>query len=1232
MDDHNRLSRSDNTEAMASQYKVGQVIEDKEGRLGTIRYIGSIHVAEGEFIGVELETEDGKNDGEVKGERYFECAPNHGLFMRPSGISAIVKQPAEDRPSSQAKAPANGKPTAPTPSRSRPSSVTMSAPRTRQSMAPPASKRVSLMAPPSSKEPSTGPSKRMSMAAPSTTSMAARRQSAIKPGPSTSTSTPASKTPTPSARKSLAGPSLTAPKTATRPAASRLSIAPSRGLGPGNAASGITSPVKSPSPVRASARPATTAPATDRDVAVSNKEIEDLQAKLRVMEKKRSEDRERLNKMEALQQERDRFQMIIEKLQTKYQPQQAEVAELKRQLQDSQSKFEQIEGIQAEHDSVLEMATLDREMAEEKAEAYRTELEAVRAKAEELELENEILKDENQEFSKDMSPEERTSKGWIQMERENSRLREALFRLRDMSQEQEAEMRDEIKSLEEDVKDFGSVKTQYEDAKVKLLESEADIEDLRQQLEAAMGAEDLIEQLTERNLALGEQLEQLRNENEDLAALTDLNDELEINHVEHEKQLQEVIDYKDSLLADAVRKVTQQDEAISDQEYTVGKFRELVTNLQADLEDMRASKEITESEAQALDNRQRAMMDLNRQLQASATSSRFKTIEMELRRLEAQEAAEHLSIVQLFLPETFQAERNSVLALLRFKRVAFKARLLQGFIKDKALAPDNSAQNTDNVYDACDAIDKLVWISSMCDRFIGSISGCSLEQFAKFEGAMYEIEPVERTLNGFVELLKKDDLRDEQVADGLQGPIAVMSHLSEVHLRYGLDSYADEVLMKTMLMQSHLEGIAAALQATRATILRAIPHAADDNEDGVNVLAAQTEDMIGYARSARVIVGKTIRSLQDMTARSLSLDPDTVGSFDENEASTDQLAAYARKVGHLVHAIVQEEGRVDPVAVGEVLTVIRRAADTSFDTSESDVFSTFSFKVRALIERLNDMNALASDLDQTHEFEKPTAPWVLRSKELQDKKLVSADAQEELIRLKHEMQERVTELRMRDQVLEEANVKIELLESRMRDAGKKVTRIAELEQQMEENRRQSKQMADEVDKQMRKALDLQAERDKWKAAAAEMQPADTGNAGTGDGVVPIASLREMDTLKEEIEYLTSSNKYLKTVARRKQAEEEAVSFAWLKESLVPSNEERDKKANERKEGYEWLERLTSLPATAKMINLQPKERKLGWQPRKMTPQWQVSEQELLALDSWPMKRGLRTMPRVEIVS
>ncbi len=42
--------------------------------------------ADGMWAGVELQKPVGKNDGSVNGVKYFECIPNHGVFVRPESV------------------------------------------------------------------------------------------------------------------------------------------------------------------------------------------------------------------------------------------------------------------------------------------------------------------------------------------------------------------------------------------------------------------------------------------------------------------------------------------------------------------------------------------------------------------------------------------------------------------------------------------------------------------------------------------------------------------------------------------------------------------------------------------------------------------------------------------------------------------------------------------------------------------------------------------------------------------------------------------------------------------------------------------------------------------------------------------------------------------------------------------------------------------------------------------
>ena len=55
----------------------------------TVRFVGKTAFADGTWIGVEFPTACGRNDGTVEGVRYFECAPRHGLFVRPAQVDPL---------------------------------------------------------------------------------------------------------------------------------------------------------------------------------------------------------------------------------------------------------------------------------------------------------------------------------------------------------------------------------------------------------------------------------------------------------------------------------------------------------------------------------------------------------------------------------------------------------------------------------------------------------------------------------------------------------------------------------------------------------------------------------------------------------------------------------------------------------------------------------------------------------------------------------------------------------------------------------------------------------------------------------------------------------------------------------------------------------------------------------------------------------------------------------------
>uniref|UniRef100_F6XDS6 CAP-Gly domain containing linker protein family member 4 n=1 Tax=Equus caballus TaxID=9796 RepID=F6XDS6_HORSE len=64
-----------------------QVLLTSSNEMGTVRYVGPTDFASGIWLGLELRSAKGKNDGAVGDKRYFTCKPNHGVLVRPSRVT-----------------------------------------------------------------------------------------------------------------------------------------------------------------------------------------------------------------------------------------------------------------------------------------------------------------------------------------------------------------------------------------------------------------------------------------------------------------------------------------------------------------------------------------------------------------------------------------------------------------------------------------------------------------------------------------------------------------------------------------------------------------------------------------------------------------------------------------------------------------------------------------------------------------------------------------------------------------------------------------------------------------------------------------------------------------------------------------------------------------------------------------------------------------------------------------
>jgi dynactin 1 len=139
-------------------------------------------------------------------------------------------------------------------------------------------------------------------------------------------------------------------------------------------------------------------PGTRSDQMVPLKDYEELRMKLKILETKRQEDRERHRENEKIKEEAEQFLTLRSKLQEKVAELQQDLRETKKQAKELTAENEQLESKYNDAIEAMEMMTLDKEMAEERSENLQQEVNVLKDKIEEISVDLEVFKKEGGKF------------------------------------------------------------------------------------------------------------------------------------------------------------------------------------------------------------------------------------------------------------------------------------------------------------------------------------------------------------------------------------------------------------------------------------------------------------------------------------------------------------------------------------------------------------------------------------------------------------------------------------------------------------------------------------------------------------------------------------------------------------------------------------------------------------------------------------------------------------------
>ncbi|KAJ3741538.1 dynein associated protein-domain-containing protein [Lentinula detonsa] len=846
---------------------LGAIVELSSGiGTGVIRFNGYTDFKPGKWIGVELFEQNGKNDGSVGGVRYFSCkgGMGYGVFVRASQIKKIIgnerENSAKERrssvattagtagPSMPARVPrpnlghqrtssfGNGLSTAPS-SSLRVSPASVSSGSRSASPAKPSSSVARLTQP--------SPTKKSSLSSSTTTATRpghqSRRSISLKQLPQSSSPNP----------PRVSSPLVKTPSPVPPPVASPSAITTAASiLEPSSLAPEVAAPPPPPPPP----------PTIPTNIPDTHPQIHALLTKIRVLETNRSLDRLQIQSLESKLSESASFLSLRPKLQAKLQSQQTEITSLKQEINESRAEVKLWEERKDVVESELEMCMLDKEMAEERAEIAHGELEAVKEKLAEAEVEVEVLREEKELWQLEQEDGESQSTtttikseggkpkdtlAYIQLEKQNERLKEALLRLRDMTQETDQDQRRRIAEMEKDLATFEDLQSQLSTTAVKLTNAETQIEDLKLQLDDALGAEDILVQLTERNLVLGEKIEEMRITIEDLEALKELSDELEENHLETEKALQADIENLTTQLASSQLKIATLSDSCVDYEGTIGQFRDLVLQLQGELHSLRLTTASAESERGEALSQTAAILSANIRLQSSASKARAREVEVELGRMRERELREELEIVEGFLPAVYSEgvpvdgvdvsggsvgggdahgdaggqsvgsgsggqsregvlvpgnDRDALHVYMFFQRIASKADIINNVVAQTHGLPDALDLGGPDVEEAngsggkvegkgvtellvgvCEMRGRLSVLSTLCKRLSAILRRCSPELWISAGRLYHELKPLEKRMDIHVDLLRRDEFRERECVSDIIKLNSQFSHLAEVY-------------------------------------------------------------------------------------------------------------------------------------------------------------------------------------------------------------------------------------------------------------------------------------------------------------------------------------------------------------------------------------------------------------------------------------------------------------------
>ncbi|XP_071369514.1 dynactin subunit 1-like isoform X2 [Centroberyx affinis] len=825
-------------------------------------------------------------------------------------------------------------------------------------------------------------------------------------------------------------------------------------------------------------------PVPSKEEEALRAQVKDLEEKLETLKMKRTEDKAKLKELE-------KHKIQLEQLQewkTKMQEQQAELQkqlkEAKREAKEALEAKERYMEEMADTADAIEMATLDKEMAEERAESLQQEADSLKEKVDELTMDLEILKHEIEEKGSDGAASSYHVK---QLEEQNGRLKEALVRMRDLSASEKQEHVKLQKQMEKKNVELDTLRSQKEKLQEEMTVAEKTIDELKEQVDAALGAEEMVETLTERNLDLEEKVREMRETVSDLEAINEMNDELQENARETELELREMLDLGAARVREAEKRVEAAQETVADYQQTIKKYRELTAHLQE------VNRELTSQQEASAELQQQPPAEMfDFKIKFAETKAYAKAIEMELRKMEVGQANRQVSLLTSFMPESFLrhgGDHDCILVLLLIPRLICKAELISKQAQEKFDLNENCVERTglkgavgEQLSFAAGLVYSLSLLQATLHKYEQALGQCSVEVYKKIGSLYPEMSVHERSLDFLIDLLHKDQLDETVNVEPLTKAIKYYQHLYSIHL-------AEQSEECTMQLADHIRFTQSALDCMAVEVgrLRAFLHTGQEKAD----LAVLFKDLETSCSDIRQFCKKIRRRMPGTDV------PGIPSALNFGQQVSDTLSDCRKHLTWVV-AVLQEVAAagaqmVSPLSEQEGLAAVKledvafKAGEQIYGSQGANPYECLRQSCGIVIATMNKMATAMQEgeYDSERPQNKNPPPVELRAAALRAE-ITDAEG----LGMKLEDRETVIKelkksLKIKGEELSEANVRLSLLEKKLDSSSKDADeRVEKIQTRLDE----TQTLLKKKEKEFEETMDaLQADIDQLESEKAELK-------------------------------------------------------------------------------------------------------------------------------------------------